>query len=78
MALTEPPGEGIDYRALATCVAGGLALSTICTLWVVPLAYTVMDDLATVIGLRTRWALRPARRASEPMPAPIVGEKVGV
>ncbi|HUR29144.1 MAG TPA: efflux RND transporter permease subunit, partial [Planctomycetota bacterium] len=59
MAMTEPPGEGIDYRALATCVAGGLAVSTISTLWVVPLAYALLDDLrvsftARVVHWRTR------------------------
>lgn len=45
MALGDAAREGIDYRALATCVAGGLTVSTFFTLWVVPLAYTVMDDL---------------------------------
>ncbi len=45
MALGPPARDGIDYRALATCVAGGLTISTIFTLWIVPLAYTVMDDL---------------------------------
>ena len=54
MALGEAAREGIDYRALATCVAGGLSVSTFFTLWVVPLAYTVMDDLAGKIG----WLLR--------------------
>jgi HAE1 family hydrophobic/amphiphilic exporter-1 len=58
MALAEPPGDGIDYRALATCVAGGLCVSTLFTLWVVPLAYTVLDDLAQALALHTRWALR--------------------
>jgi HAE1 family hydrophobic/amphiphilic exporter-1 len=48
MAIGDGVGanEGIDYRALATCVAGGLAFSTVFTLWVVPLAYTVIDDVA--------------------------------
>jgi len=50
MALADAPSEGIDYRALATCVGGGLALSTFFTLWVVPLAYTAMDDLARVLA----------------------------
>jgi len=45
MVLAEPPSQGIDYRALGTCVAGGLALSTFFTLWVVPLAYTIVLDL---------------------------------
>jgi HAE1 family hydrophobic/amphiphilic exporter-1 len=44
-AIAEPAAEGIDYRALATCVAGGLAVSTLFTLWVVPLAYTLLDDV---------------------------------
>jgi HAE1 family hydrophobic/amphiphilic exporter-1 len=59
MAVTEPPGQGIDYRALATCVAGGLAFSTVFTLWVVPLAYTLIDDLAQALVERWRWAFRP-------------------
>ena len=64
MALASGVREGIDYRALATCVAGGLAISTFFTLWVVPLAYTLADDLARSI----RWVVqrslmwgRPAR-----------------
>ena len=65
MALREPAGSGIDYRALATCVAGGLTFSTFFTLWVVPLAYTLFDDLARVLVARVRWALRkPDRRAA--------------
>jgi len=44
MVLAEPPSQGIDYRALGTCVAGGLAFSTFFTLWVVPLAYTLVLD----------------------------------
>jgi multidrug efflux pump subunit AcrB len=52
MAMSEPPGDGIDYRALATCVAGGLTISTVFTLWVVPLAYSLLDDLRA--GFRVR------------------------
>jgi len=79
MALGDAPAQGIDYRALATCVAGGLAVCTFFTLWVVPLAYTLLDDL----GARVRWitesafgdrgAARGARtapeRGSSPHPA---------
>ncbi|MFT7667391.1 MAG: multidrug efflux pump subunit AcrB [Planctomycetota bacterium] len=46
MVLAEPPSNGIDYRALGTCVAGGLAFSTFFTLWVVPLSYTIVLDVA--------------------------------
>jgi HAE1 family hydrophobic/amphiphilic exporter-1 len=69
MTLAEPPSDGIDYRALATCVAGGLACSTFFTLWVVPLAYSQLDDLSRALRERARWALRPARRAAR-SPAP--------
>ncbi len=62
MTLSEPPSDGIDYRALATCVAGGLTVSTLFTLWVVPLAYSIFDDLAQTLLARARWALRPAAR----------------
>lgn len=70
MASTEPPGDGIDYRALATCVAGGLSVSTLFTLWVVPLAYSVLDDLREVFAervVRAAARVRPlsARRARE-------------
>lgn len=61
MALAEPRGEGIDYRALATCVAGGLAASTFFTLWVVPLAYTVIDDVSVAVRTQMAWALRRGR-----------------
>ena len=44
MALSKAGGEGIDYRALATCVGGGLAISTLFTLWMVPLAYSLAED----------------------------------
>jgi hydrophobic/amphiphilic exporter-1 (mainly G- bacteria), HAE1 family len=69
MAVTEPPGQGIDYRALATCVAGGLVLSTFFTLWVVPLAYTILDDLSRATSAHFLWALRPLRRRASLAPA---------
>jgi HAE1 family hydrophobic/amphiphilic exporter-1 len=49
MALGEASRDGIDYRALATCVAGGLTFSTFFTLWIVPLAYTLADDLGRAL-----------------------------
>lgn len=53
-AIAEPSSEGIDYRALATCIMGGLSLSTVLTLWVVPLGYTLCDDLAALLAARAR------------------------
>ena len=69
MILTEPPSQSaVDYRALATIVAGGLIASTIFTLWVVPLAYTALDDLARVVANRFRWWLRRAGGGDHPDP----------
>ncbi|MEM9803562.1 MAG: efflux RND transporter permease subunit, partial [Planctomycetota bacterium] len=61
MALGDAPTQGIDYRALSTCVAGGLAICTFFTLWVVPLTYTVVDDLSHTLGwlVRRSFAGRP-------------------
>jgi len=68
MALGDAPPQGIDYRALSTCVAGGLAICTFFTLWVVPLAYTVIDDLALTLGWlgRRSFARKRARTGGEP------------
>ena len=60
------PAEGIDYRGLATCVAGGLAISTFFTLWVVPLAFTLLDDLGRVLSERTHSALLRLARLRMP------------
>jgi multidrug efflux pump subunit AcrB len=62
MTIAEPPSDGIDYRALATCVAGGLTVSTFFTLWIVPLAYTLIDDFGRAANEQVRWALRLPRR----------------
>ncbi len=46
------PGEGesvFPYRSLAVVVLGGLALSTFFTVFIVPLTYTLLDDLGKVI-----------------------------
>jgi multidrug efflux pump subunit AcrB len=59
LALNETSGEGIDYRALAICVAGGISMSTIFTLWVVPLAYTLIEDGTNAVARSVRFALRP-------------------
>jgi len=69
MALSTGPTQGIDYKSLATCVAGGLTVCTFFTLWVVPLAYTVIDDL-------TQDATR-ALRAALGRPAPVNRAEAG-
>ena len=62
MILSQPATNAFPYRALATIVAGGLITSTIFTLWVVPIAYTLLLDLQTERGMETRRALARPRR----------------
>ncbi|MFT5734014.1 MAG: multidrug efflux pump subunit AcrB [Planctomycetota bacterium] len=69
MALGDAPAQGIDYRALSTCVAGGLAICTFFTLWVVPLSYTLIDDLSihlTWLGKRAFGAGTPEGQGPAP------------
>jgi hydrophobic/amphiphilic exporter-1 (mainly G- bacteria), HAE1 family len=69
MALGAAPREGIDYRALAVCVAGGLAVSTFFTLWVVPLAYTVMDDFGRGLTRMVKDALGLSVKENPDLPS---------
>lgn len=56
MSMVEPAAGSIDYRAMGSIVIGGLLASTFFTLWVVPLAYTLLDDLAKATQARLSWA----------------------
>ena len=42
-------GSVFSYRSLAIVVLGGLAFSTVFTVFVIPLAYTLFDDLGNVL-----------------------------
>jgi HAE1 family hydrophobic/amphiphilic exporter-1 len=54
------PGSGNrDYQGMAIAVAGGLAVSTALTLLVVPLFYTLLEDLAGILRRLARWHNRP-------------------
>jgi HAE1 family hydrophobic/amphiphilic exporter-1 len=65
MIIEEPPKNSIAYNALGAIVAGGLTASTFFTLWVVPLAYTLIDDARIAVSAALRRALvRPAQTAA--------------
>jgi HAE1 family hydrophobic/amphiphilic exporter-1 len=75
-------GRGAEFRApLATPVIGGLILSTMLTLVVIPCVYTYFDDANRIIGRALRWTSnvlfwRGQRRPSETMEAPREEEMV--
>ncbi len=68
IALSKPDGNGFSFQGLAIGVAGGLAFTTVFTLWVVPLAYSLLDDLGIVLMRFARF-----RRKTEETPAPVAG-----
>jgi HAE1 family hydrophobic/amphiphilic exporter-1 len=70
MILAEPPRNGFDYRALATITAGGLSVSTVLTLWIVPLTYTLIDDGWQAIKLAVLWGVRRSREPRQGLPDP--------
>ena len=59
-------GEGGEFRApMAIAVIGGLLVSTVLSLVLIPSIYTLMDDLSHVTGRFFRWVLQP-NAATEP------------
>lgn len=57
-------GEGAESRApMGTCVVGGMLTSTILTLVVIPVVYSLMDDIA---GFVTRRGKRAQKADSQP------------
>ena len=54
MAISDDSLSMISYQGLARGVAGGLFLSTICTLIAVPVAYSLIDDSWQFVRRRAR------------------------
>jgi HAE1 family hydrophobic/amphiphilic exporter-1 len=71
MPLALALGEGSEARApMARAVIGGLVTSTLLTLFVVPVVYTLLDDAAAwVRRRRPAHAPEPHGGAAEPAPA---------
>jgi HAE1 family hydrophobic/amphiphilic exporter-1 len=65
-------GEGAEQRApMARAVIGGLLTSTFLTLFVVPVVYTLLDDLGAVVLGRSR---KPREAHGTPVPGPVAGD----
>jgi HAE1 family hydrophobic/amphiphilic exporter-1 len=63
-------GEGAEQRSpMAHAVIGGLVTSTILTLFVVPCAYTLLDDLAARVMKR-----KPVEKPSDAVPEAAFGD----
>jgi HAE1 family hydrophobic/amphiphilic exporter-1 len=60
LVIFRQEGEGLDYRPLAVVVLGGLGVSTVMTLFIVPLFYTVFDDFRQLLTRGLFRARRPA------------------
>jgi HAE1 family hydrophobic/amphiphilic exporter-1 len=63
-------GEGAEQRSpMAHAVIGGLITSTLLTLFIMPCAYTLLDDLAARLVKR-----KPVDRPAEPVPEAVYGD----
>ncbi len=68
MALGNSKMVGMPYSPMGRAMIGGLIVSTVLTLVVVPLFYLLLDDLRNYASAIARSALKPLR-ASNPTPA---------
>jgi HAE1 family hydrophobic/amphiphilic exporter-1 len=59
MAVGKAGLIGIPYYPLGRAVIGGLLASTVLSLVIVPLAYSILDDLRSVL-LNSLWKVKPA------------------
>jgi HAE1 family hydrophobic/amphiphilic exporter-1 len=56
-------GRGSEFRqSLGVVIIGGLSLSTLLTLFVIPCSYTIFDDLSISVG---KFLKRLGRKAAE-------------
>lgn len=58
-------GEGIDYKSMSIVLIGGLTTSTFFTLFVVPLFYTILDDLRRVVWTLV-FGVKPSDKPASP------------
>jgi HAE1 family hydrophobic/amphiphilic exporter-1 len=79
MALGNAKMIGMPYAPLGRTMIGGLLASTLLTLLIVPLFYTLLDDLRHRVAAAVRTALqrghRAAPAASSGVPSPGVADK---
>jgi hypothetical protein len=70
-------GEGGSFRApMATAVIGGIIVSTVLSLVVVPAFFLIMDDLSRLISRLFSKILGPKEEDPEEPPAHILAERI--
>ncbi len=70
-------GEGGAFRApMATAVIGGIIVSTVLSLVIVPAFYLVMDDLSRALGLVFRRFIGRKEEEPEAPPAEVLAERI--
>ncbi len=66
LALAGASSIGLSYTSFALTLIGGMSTATLLTLLVVPITYTLFDDLRSTVGAAVRsTGRRPAGRAQE-------------
>jgi hydrophobe/amphiphile efflux-1 (HAE1) family protein len=70
-------GEGGAFRApMATAVIGGIIVSTVLSLVVVPSFYLIMDDLSRGLSWIFSWVIGPKEAEPEEPPAHVLAERI--
>jgi multidrug efflux pump subunit AcrB len=70
-------GEGGAFRApMATAVIGGIIVSTVLSLVVVPSFYLIMDDLSRGLTWIFSWVIGPKEAEPEEPPAHVLAERI--
>ena len=59
LAFADAPAEGIPYNAFGKTLVGGMTTATVLTLVIVPVSYTLFDDLRIFLS---EWGVRLFRR----------------
>lgn len=70
-ALGDSSGSQISYKALSWVVIGGLTVSTLFTLFFVPILHSLLDDLRELFAAAFRALLRRRPSASQAASAPV-------
>ncbi len=71
-------GEGGAFRApMATAVIGGIIVSTVLSLVVVPSFYLIMDDVSRGLKWVFSWIIGPKESEPEEPPAHVLAERIG-